>query len=404
MWIQVEEVAIDGDLRFSKLARRLGLSYGDAFHAFAKVTRLLWKSGGAALDPEDVEAAAGIDDFAATLVAVGLAEALAEGLLVWGHERAKKYARTCDKQSDRATKGWQPGGKRRRKAAAREPQNSPDATEQRESCGRDDTAVDGNPESMPRDCHGSAAAIPRESLGIGDVVVDTNPESMPRDSHGIAAAMPRESRGIRDVADVTKEMPRQSHGNARGNADQKKLPTTVGSLSGSGLRDSAPSSEPDSETENSASPRARARSQGDGAQMPLLGDAGPAQPVASAGRSATREVTDHWHARYQERTGDPPTWKRERHFPNLARLLDQHHHDAAMFIARIDVLFDAPPRFLAGSVPDFDTFLQHFDKLAAPARASPKPVAGSGGKVWTPDELAARAREVMDAERRAGLR
>jgi hypothetical protein len=119
-------------------------------------------------------------------------------------------------------------------------------------------------------------------------------------------------------------------------------------------------------------------------------------------------VTDHWAERYLERTGSKPTWKKDRHFPNLANLLKQHDQDAAMFCARIDVLFDAPPRFLAGSPPDFDTFLQHFDKLAAPSVAVSALVrqltTRAGQPALSPSELAAEAVADMAEERRKGLR
>lgn len=110
-------------------------------------------------------------------------------------------------------------------------------------------------------------------------------------------------------------------------------------------------------------------------QLAGLATSPPSPPSDRAGPRAgspAKRVTDHFTARYRDRTGAAPTWKRERHFANLKGLLAQHGDDADLLIARIDVLFDAPPQFLAASVPDFDTFYQHFDKLAAPGRA-PRP-------------------------------
>jgi hypothetical protein len=105
--------------------------------------------------------------------------------------------------------------------------------------------------------------------------------------------------------------------------------------------------------------------------------------------SAGRRVTDHFAARYRERTGAAPTWK-DQHFANLKRLLQQHDGDAELLIAHVDVLFDAPPRFLAGSTPDFDTFIQHFDKLATPAATH----AGPNGAAMSGDQLRAMAAEM----------
>ena len=102
-----------------------------------------------------------------------------------------------------------------------------------------------------------------------------------------------------------------------------------------------------------------------------------------------RQVTDHFAARFLARTGSRPTWghARGKLFRDLRPILEALGPDE--LCRRIDVLFDAPPRFLAGSVPDFATLLQHVDKLAAPAQT---PIRGSPGAL-SPDDLGRLAEE-----------
>lgn len=71
-------------------------------------------------------------------------------------------------------------------------------------------------------------------------------------------------------------------------------------------------------------------------------------------------VVEHFHNRYMLVFGKKPTWNGK-----TGRLLTAliKAHDAAEVSRRIDVLFDAPPSFLASSAPDIGTLSQHFDKL-----------------------------------------
>lgn len=83
---------------------------------------------------------------------------------------------------------------------------------------------------------------------------------------------------------------------------------------------------------------------------------------------------------YRERTGGPPHWS-ARTVAMLKPLVRSHGADEVC--RRIAILFSDPPRFLASSTPDVGTLVQHFDKLAGPAR--PRAVASPG------DELRAAA-------------
>lgn len=178
----------------------------------------------------------------------------------------------------------------------------------------------------------------------------TRRQRMPGQRPGNAPAVPGQSPGIESVSDATPNMPRHSPGYADQKTRRlKKVSTTVETPDLFGGRSS--SQEQNAETVGSTSPRA--------------GEA--------------RRVADHFHGRYAERAGRMPTWH-GRHFANLKRLLERHGAEAV--IGAIDVLFDRPPPFLARSMPDFDTLVQHFDKLALPA---------ASGEALTSEQMRAAA-------------
>jgi hypothetical protein len=130
-----------------------------------------------------------------------------------------------------------------------------------------------------------------------------------------------------------------------------------------------PDPEKISETVGKSTPRVRAPKQDD------------------AVTAARRRTTDHWNSRYAERTGSNPFWDGKA-FGLLYPLIGAVGADEVC--RRIDVLFDAPPRFLAGATPDIGTLRQHFDKLAAPARIG----LGTGSAAPTGDDLRALAAEM----------
>lgn len=151
-----------------------------------------------------------------------------------------------------------------------------------------------------------------------------------------------------------------------------------------------PDPEKTTETVGKSTPRARAakKSEGEGENR----------------GAPMRQVVDAWFARYEERTGFRPTWPREKKgqiFGSLARLVGAVGADEVC--RRIDILFDAPPRFLADSPPDVPTLVQHFDKLAAPAVARTAPVrqltTRAGQPALSPNEMAERAARQLAEER-----
>jgi hypothetical protein len=97
------------------------------------------------------------------------------------------------------------------------------------------------------------------------------------------------------------------------------------------------------------------------------------KPPAASGH---KETVDHFHRRFTERFGKGPTWNGKT--GNIvSRLIKLHGGEEVR--RRIDVLFDAPPAFLASSPPDVGTLSQHFDKLVIPAgRATAPRPPGSG--------------------------
>jgi hypothetical protein len=67
--------------------------------------------------------------------------------------------------------------------------------------------------------------------------------------------------------------------------------------------------------------------------------------------------------------------------------------DHAEVIRRIGILFRAPPKFLADSLPDLATLEQHWDKLAAPSRAG-----AIASQLVSPSDMAAYARQLAEEE------
>lgn len=137
--------------------------------------------------------------------------------------------------------------------------------------------------------------------------------------------------------------------------------------------------------------------------------AGPrqAQPVVETPeRQAIRQVADCWYLHYEGRTGQRPTWTPEdkgKVFGQFKGLVKAKGADEVC--RRIGILFDAPPRFLAGSVPDVSTLAQHFDKLVAPAVMPTRQLTTRAGMEGiSPDEMAAKAQRLMAEERARGER
>lgn len=77
-----------------------------------------------------------------------------------------------------------------------------------------------------------------------------------------------------------------------------------------------------------------------------------------------RDALVRFDALFHASSGSKPTWG-DRQCGQLKQLVTKH--GSAEVIRRTEVLFSAPPRFLAGSQPDMDTLVQHFDKLVKPA-------------------------------------
>jgi hypothetical protein len=103
-------------------------------------------------------------------------------------------------------------------------------------------------------------------------------------------------------------------------------------------------------------------------------------------------VVAEFDRRYRERTGAKPTWNGATG-AMVKRLLAARHSPEEV-CRRIGVLFDAPPWFLAGSVPDIPTLVQHFDKLATPAQGT-----DARDRGLSFDDLMARADELERKER-----
>jgi hypothetical protein len=202
----------------------------------------------------------------------------------------------------------------------------------------------------------------------------------PRCDRGATADEPRSTKCEPAYADATADEPRTN----RGGTELRRSSPTEKTGSGSGAL--FPSEPPDPKSSGSSTTRARD-------PRPVFGPV----PTGSAG---SRAVTDRWEERYHERAGRKPTWH-ERHFANLSRLLKAHGQAAV--IQAVDVLFDAPPRFLSDSLPDFDTLVKHFDKLAAPARATTR-ASPTGATTYSPTEMAEMARAEFERERAGGSR
>lgn len=82
-------------------------------------------------------------------------------------------------------------------------------------------------------------------------------------------------------------------------------------------------------------------------------------------QSQYKRVVDDFDRRYTERYGTRPTWGGKQG-ALVKQLLAQH--DAGEVIRRNEILFTAPPAFLADASVDIATLVQHFDKLAKPSQ------------------------------------
>lgn len=88
-------------------------------------------------------------------------------------------------------------------------------------------------------------------------------------------------------------------------------------------------------------------------------------PEGPAGPSRA-DAIDAFHRAFKKRAnGAKPTWG-DKQVGQMNGLLAKH--SAAEVIRRIEILFTAPPAFLAGCQPDLGTLVVHFDKLATPAQ------------------------------------
>jgi len=115
VWFQVEESA-PHDPRIRLLARRLGITRGDAFLACCLVWCWLYKRGGGdEMATEEVDTVGENPGLAGAMVEVGLADPIESGVRIRGGKRAKRYAAFCALQKKRALE---------REAAKREQANN----------------------------------------------------------------------------------------------------------------------------------------------------------------------------------------------------------------------------------------------------------------------------------------
>jgi hypothetical protein len=91
-----------------------------------------------------------------------------------------------------------------------------------------------------------------------------------------------------------------------------------------------------------------------------------APQTAKRHTSAHAAAVEAFDTRYRAKFGSKPTWG-PKQGKAIADLLKQH--EVGEVTKRIEILFEAPPPFLANGPPDIGTLVQHFDKLAAPYRA-----------------------------------
>lgn len=137
----------------------------------------------------------------------------------------------------------------------------------------------------------------------------------------------------------------------------------------------------------------------------------PSETAKTTMRDAIKQVADLWYELHEERTGQKPIWTKDQKgmvFGSLKRLVEAcaRGGDPAVgadeVCRRSRILFTAPPPFLASSVPDIPTLVQHFEKLAAPSQRRPTTRSGSAG--ISPEDMAAEAQALMAAERARGER
>lgn len=102
-------------------------------------------------------------------------------------------------------------------------------------------------------------------------------------------------------------------------------------------------------------------------------------PTPQKAPEGYREFVAHFDQRYrQAHGGSKPTWGAAQG-KNAKRLLTAH--GLAECVKRCDVLFDAPPGWMTSR--DFNTLVQHFDKLASPQQRQ----IGAGHYKVTGDEV-----------------
>lgn len=102
----------------------------------------------------------------------------------------------------------------------------------------------------------------------------------------------------------------------------------------------------------------------------------PQEPLPGVPIPPAAEETEHvgwaaiknaWWSAYRQMTGQDPA-PNKRQWGQLKRTLHERAKgDAGEVVRRIKVLFESPPRFLAGTPPDFATLEEHWEKLAAPS-------------------------------------
>jgi hypothetical protein len=101
VWFQVEETALH-DRRIRLLAKRLGVTRGDAFYACCLVWCWLYKRGGDLLTAEEVDEVGELPGLGEAMALEGLADAVESGLRICGGKRARRYAAFRDLQKKRA--------------------------------------------------------------------------------------------------------------------------------------------------------------------------------------------------------------------------------------------------------------------------------------------------------------
>ena len=98
MRVNVDEQALN-DPRIKRLAKRLGVTHGDAFFACIKVWFAMYHKAGEPLSPEDIDAVSDVDGMAEGMIACELGHATEAGVRISGSERAHWVARNRESAS-----------------------------------------------------------------------------------------------------------------------------------------------------------------------------------------------------------------------------------------------------------------------------------------------------------------